>query len=781
MRCAYQRQPRIRVSPRHPSVDMSRLDTFQIPDTTEDSQYDNFRRLKDLYGKEKWLTVSSQISIFEAAWYLRGLDQFMMDMALEPGYAEALMDKVMQFPLGASWQYIELGADMVWFGDDVSMQTGMIISPDMWRRFLKPRYAILVSTAQQANPNIKIAYRSCGNCGAILDDMVEKVSIANKQIKLEFDLSKGTYYAIDLRDGVLCIRDAHWTLDTWSSWDSEVTHQWHTEAVNDELGRGKALIITSSKANLPDGILEVVLYKDCSFVAMAAGLDNKTDTTIHLKTIQPLADGDLFPSLDKNKNFRLLDGYGGGEPLEWGAEEYTAVHHGTRVQSRNNLLVTFGESQSRRSLVLGGLTYADYEKFAHVRQLRRTELEIGPDGKQSLLCYLNLGVQKIDAPGDKPALKLIKGESREHPYYGRFWCPEFTTTVQGKDGVTLEAIRLDKRRSYWLGFSWSNMDRRTSRKPDRIQSISVDGGPGTSRTTLLDRQILPMWSNPRKQEPHQAEIKVPGQACVSGRMRIFIESQSDDPSAVISEIWLRDGTAEPLLPAQPTAIDQTSRPRRQFSAQLYAEDPVGKRIDPGVRYMPEDRFYLDFITRNPFEALEQYGRGVRKAQNIDLNMYYFPTVCLWYAHHRGFGGGKARNDTLGAIAEIEQIAKTGFPKYSRAAVRLVPDSYTKNSHQGWWDDAHFQRHGSTNLGNFEGGQYKVPYETSEKSPNEVAWKTHTPRLRQHIATFSDWHMRVSAPIVGFTNATWNAVQISPSDWSHRREPRTTPTVSIPAW
>lgn len=153
--------------------DMSRLDTFQIPDPTEDSQYDNFRRLKDLYGKEKWLIGSSQISIFEAAWYLRGLDQFMMDMALEPGYAEALMDKVMQFPLGASQRYIELGADMVWFGDDVSMQTGMIISPDMWRRFLKPRYAILFSAARQANPNIKIAYHSCGNCEAILDEMVE--------------------------------------------------------------------------------------------------------------------------------------------------------------------------------------------------------------------------------------------------------------------------------------------------------------------------------------------------------------------------------------------------------------------------------------------------------------------------------------------------------------------------------------------------------------------------------------------------------------------------------
>jgi uroporphyrinogen decarboxylase len=104
---------------------MAKLDSFEIPDPLEDSQYDDFRLKKEMYGDEKWIIGSSQISIFEACWYLRGLDTFMMDMALEPEYCEKLMDKVMPFPLKASRKYIELGADMVCFGDDVSMQTGM--------------------------------------------------------------------------------------------------------------------------------------------------------------------------------------------------------------------------------------------------------------------------------------------------------------------------------------------------------------------------------------------------------------------------------------------------------------------------------------------------------------------------------------------------------------------------------------------------------------------------------------------------------------------------------
>ncbi len=152
---------------------LDKLRTFDIPNPTESSQYDDFRKMNKLYGNDKWMVGSSQISIFEAAWYLRGMDQLMMDMMMEPDYVHALMDKVMEFPLVATQAYIDLGANMVWFGDDVSMQSGMLMSMEMWRTFLKPRYARMFEACKKKNPDIKIAYHSCGNCEAILDDMVE--------------------------------------------------------------------------------------------------------------------------------------------------------------------------------------------------------------------------------------------------------------------------------------------------------------------------------------------------------------------------------------------------------------------------------------------------------------------------------------------------------------------------------------------------------------------------------------------------------------------------------
>jgi hypothetical protein len=142
---------------------------------------------------------------------------------------------------------------------------------------------------------------------------------------------------------------------------------------------------------------------------------------------------------------------------------------------------------------------------------------------------------------------------------------------------------------------------------------------------------------------------------------------------------------------------------------IYAQDPVGKLVDPGVKYIPDDKFYLDFCTSNPLESLEQYGQILRAAQNIKLNVYDFPTFCLWYGGMDQYGGGPKNNDSPGAVWETEQAVSKGILGYSGFAVRLVPDNADQ---QGWWDDEHFQKFGNT--ANYIGPCYKPPYETTQK-------------------------------------------------------------------
>jgi len=152
---------------------------------------------------------------------------------------------------------------------------------------------------------------------------------------------------------------------------------------------------------------------------------------------------------------------------------------------------------------------------------------------------------------------------------------------------------------------------------------------------------------------------------------------------------------------------------------LSARDPVGRRVDPGSRYESADRFYLDGLTDNPFEALERYARVTAAARGIKLHYYTMPSVCMWFLAVKHFGGDTvAENSSVGAVAEMQRIADSGFLKYSPVAVRLVPDNYEVNNEQGWWDDKHWQMHGRKERCIVD-HHYKAPYETTEKWARKV--------------------------------------------------------------
>lgn len=550
-------------------------------------------------------------------------------------------------------------------------------------------------------------------CGVVHAEVVvvpsgRTLAIENDVVRFEYDLSTGRYNAIDRRDQSVCIKDGFFQANDLTATTPGLEHHWQSKAISDELGDGKTILIESGRPGRVTLLFQVTVYEDRGCIVLAGGIENRTDHPVQLKVIKPVSEAILFNGFSMADNFRLVDGYSGGEPLEWGARAYSPVHKGNYIHSRNNVLMTFREQQTRRSLGMGGLTYHDFEKFATVSQPRRVELAAGRNGNSSLVCYLNLPDDRADTGPAGESLRVQQSPARRRFSYLALWGEELATAAAGEEGVDLEAENLDVNHTYRLGFSWWHTD-----NEDRIQSVSVESGNGEIRRVLLDEQRLPMWSRQRKEDPQQVELVLPREVYSSGSIRIRFQGGTDSPQAIVNEVWLRKGPV-PLLDEHLTSVNAGLRPRRTMTGSLYAEDPVGKRVDPGVRYLPDDRFYVDFITRNPFENLEQYGQAIRAAQKIELNMYDFPTVCLWYAHHGGYGGGQAKNDTVGAVAEMENIRRSGFLEFSRAAVRLVPDCYAKNNQQGWWDDEHFQKHGSTNLGDFTGGTYKPPYETSEK-------------------------------------------------------------------
>jgi len=112
-------------------------------------------------------------SIYEWSWWLRGMENFLVDMLDNPELAEAVIRKVEGHTTRLATATARLGVDVLCFYDDVGMQRGMQIAPALWRQFVKPAWKRVLEAVRQAAPKAKFFLHSCGRIDAILPDVVE--------------------------------------------------------------------------------------------------------------------------------------------------------------------------------------------------------------------------------------------------------------------------------------------------------------------------------------------------------------------------------------------------------------------------------------------------------------------------------------------------------------------------------------------------------------------------------------------------------------------------------
>lgn len=146
------------------------IDTYQFPTLDEArirKEYEELANRND--GTFKMASIS--FSMFERAWTLRGMENFLMDMALEPKFADALLDAIMEYNMRIVDIALEYNIDGFYFGDDWGQQKGLIMGPQYWRRFIKPRMAALYEKVKSKG-RIVIQH-SCGDISEIFPDLID--------------------------------------------------------------------------------------------------------------------------------------------------------------------------------------------------------------------------------------------------------------------------------------------------------------------------------------------------------------------------------------------------------------------------------------------------------------------------------------------------------------------------------------------------------------------------------------------------------------------------------
>jgi uroporphyrinogen decarboxylase len=112
-------------------------------------------------------------SIFETAWYMRGMDQLFVDILTEPDLADFLLDRITDIVAGSARRLAEADIDLLILGDDIAMQTGMLMSLEMWREHFKPRLVRVIQAAREVKPDLHVFCHSDGNVWDAIPDLID--------------------------------------------------------------------------------------------------------------------------------------------------------------------------------------------------------------------------------------------------------------------------------------------------------------------------------------------------------------------------------------------------------------------------------------------------------------------------------------------------------------------------------------------------------------------------------------------------------------------------------
>lgn len=115
-------------------------------------------------------------SIFEAAYGLRGFEQFMVDLMIDKKFAGKLLDKLVDANIEYFKRYIDCVGKYVQVimvgGEDIGTQQGLEISPDLYREMIKPRQKRLWQFMKK-HSDASLVVHSCGSIVDIIDDFAE--------------------------------------------------------------------------------------------------------------------------------------------------------------------------------------------------------------------------------------------------------------------------------------------------------------------------------------------------------------------------------------------------------------------------------------------------------------------------------------------------------------------------------------------------------------------------------------------------------------------------------
>jgi len=158
---------------------MAALDRYQWPRPDPPGHIDQLQsQAKNLYENTDYALVGSGViggGIFEQPARTMGLENFLVVLLTDPKFADRFMEQVTEIYIESCNTYLDqIGKylQVFTYWDDVNSQDGWLISPDIYRKMIKPKQRRLVEAIKKKT-DAKLYYHGCGAAFDLIPDLIE--------------------------------------------------------------------------------------------------------------------------------------------------------------------------------------------------------------------------------------------------------------------------------------------------------------------------------------------------------------------------------------------------------------------------------------------------------------------------------------------------------------------------------------------------------------------------------------------------------------------------------
>jgi uroporphyrinogen decarboxylase len=157
---------------------VSELESYAWPDPVDDSRFEGLEYEGKAFRETPFANVGRGhigAGVFEESWWLNGMQKYLEDLLLNPGYAIAVAEKVTELKLACIEKFLDkVGEyiDIYTMTDDWCGQDGPIISPELIRKIFVPLTKRIIDLIKRKS-NAKVFLHSCGSVIDFIPDIIE--------------------------------------------------------------------------------------------------------------------------------------------------------------------------------------------------------------------------------------------------------------------------------------------------------------------------------------------------------------------------------------------------------------------------------------------------------------------------------------------------------------------------------------------------------------------------------------------------------------------------------